>query len=192
MGDSLSTSLKPKRVRVTLPRGPGRLVTKTGLAAVLKQLAEGMGIRLEVDGAAWATQTGDGMALRIQPGGETVDHPWKGKYVSGTFSVLGGFVNSIEVPLTAVSGSSGFAFFKLTFALDVSDAFVHGGSLTDADLMFSSSVPSDDGAVGEFHLVLFEYSGGAVVSQSATRHIQVRVCDDGTGTATGYLDIIQS
>ncbi len=196
MADAASVDLKPKRLRVEIPRGPGRLLTKRGFAVAMMQFAEGQGFKLQVDGAVGAENTSDGGALRIVSGGDTLDHPWKGKRIAGEFSVMGGWVkgngDDIYVEAAEVTIEEGWAYLWIVFELDIEDVFVYGGTLVSATIEFFSSVPPDDNFLGNYFVPLFQFADGRVISQSATRDIYVQVCDTGLGEGAAYLNLIQS
>lgn len=158
---------------------------------VLKELVGKLGFRLEIDGAEEMSQTGDGLYVKLGNQG-TVNHPWKGVIISGGLAVLGGYCNDIAVAGTTIGAGNGFAYLRVNFALDEEDGFVYTATLTGATLGSASSVPGDSPGSGTFYIPLFQYEGVRVISQSATRHMRVAACDDGSGDGKVLLNVLQS
>lgn len=192
MGDSKSLDLaKRKRVRLRLPQGPGRLLSKKAAMSLIGQLAEQLGVRLQLDGADWVSELPDGMATKVRQSVQEADYPWKGRTISGDLWVLGGYVNDLEISSAEATLSNGIACLVLNFTLDVEDGFVYGGTLSSAAIDFFASKPPDDGSTGEFYIPLVTYDGTDVILQSARKHAIVGVCDNGAGTGTAVLNVIQ-
>lgn len=192
MATSQPAELKPKAVRIELP-GRMRLVTKDQFVKVMRAVAAAAGLRLQVDGAQSAAGTADGAALRLLPGGDTAAHPFKGERRDGSLWIRGGYVNTLEKADVNIGASStGVAWVKLEFTLSTEFDFVFTATLAAATLEYGSALPADDGALAVFHLPLFTYTSGFVTSQSVTQDLIVRACDNGAGTSTAELNVIQS
>lgn len=192
MATSQPADLKPRTIRIELP-GQMRLVTKDQFLKVMRTVAAGFGVRLQVDGAQMAGQTADGAALRILPGGDTAAHPFKGERRSGSLWIRGGYVNTLEKDDVEIGASStGVAWCKLEFTLSTEFDFVFTAALTAATLEFGTTLPADDGTLAVFHLPLFTYASGFVAAQSVTQDLIVRACDNGSGTSTAELNVVQS
>lgn len=188
MSDSHSSKLTPgKKVKVEMPRGKGRLLSKLAAARMLVSALKQLGFSVEIEGAREAGETADGARFVIQPGGDTIDFPFKGKKVGGALVMLGGYVNSIAVAETSVPGGSGLCYLELDFDLDAADDYVYGGTLDSVTVGFGSSLPAASG--GTFYIGLFEYDGTTVVSQSAHTHFHVQVCDSGLADGNAVLNV---
>ncbi len=194
MATSQTSEIQPgKKVRVRVPSGGMRLVSKALFLRVLAELVAGLGATLQVDGAQAASETADGAALKLLPGGGTAAHPFKGERRSGSLWIRGGYCNAIELDDEEIGASStGVAWIKLEFTLGSEFDFVFTATLTAATLEHGTTLPTDDGTLAVFHLPLFTYASGLVTAQSVTQDLIVRACDDGSGTSTAALNVIQS
>lgn len=175
---------------------PGALKTPSkGLARwetirkVLTQLTAKLGFRLEIENADEAAQTGDGLRFKLRPGTLASDHPWKGVTRSG-LTCLGGMVNSIEIGDTVVATGEGWCYLELNFTLDVEDGYVYSSALVSAYVRRGLTVPGDSG--NTFYMGLFRVSSSGSITQSASRNIIVSACDDGSGTSSARLNVMQS
>lgn len=190
MPDAPAAHLQPgKRVRVSMPGGM-RLVTKALFLRVLREVLPQLGLRLQVDGAQMLSTQHNGAALRLLPGADSVAHPFKGERRNGALWVRGGFVNALELEDAEVGNGSGYAWVRVEFDLSVEFQFVFTATLTAAVIDHGTSLPADNPVSGVFHIVLFEYASGRVVSQSVTANLVVRACDDGSGTGQAALNLI--
>lgn len=190
MPDAPAAHLQPgKRVRISLPGGM-RLMTKALFLRVLREVLPQLGVRLQVDGAQMASTQPDGASLRLMPGADTVSHPFKGERRNGALWVRGGFVNTVELEDAEVGNGTGYAWVRVEFDLSVEWQFVFTATLTLAVIDHGTSVPADDPVSGVFHVVLFQYASGRLVSQSVTANLVVRACDDGSGTGQAALNLI--
>lgn len=194
MATSQTSEIQPgKKVRVRVPSGGMRLVSKALFLRVLAELVAGLGATLQVDGAQAASETADGAALKLLPGGGTAAHPFKGERRNGVLWIRGGFVNALELDDEEIDAvSTGHAWCRVEFDLSVEFDFVFTAQLLSATLDHGPELPADDGRLGIFHVLLFSFTNGQVTSQSVTQHLVVRACDDGSGSGTAALSVIQS
>jgi hypothetical protein len=188
---TVAENTKPKEIRLPMPKNG--LAQWPTIAKVLKMLVEKLGFRLEIDGAESAEQTGDGLRFKLKPGEITGLHPFKGIPDGSDLICTGGFVNEFDLPDMEIDlgiVSAGNAFVLLEFTVDIEDGYVYGATLDNAELAYFFELPENVPSAGQFYVPLFKFNG-QTVSQSARRDIRVKLCDNGYGTGTPELYIIQ-
>lgn len=185
---TVSAQARPKIKRISMPtKGLAKWST---LGPLLEKLLLAQGLRISIDGAESATDGEGEVHFTLTPPTGAL-HPWKCSVVGGDLVMSGGSYNGTPVSGATLTGT-GWAWLAVEYSLTVEDDWVVAASLTSVTVDQGSTVPTNDGDAGEFYIALVQFDSGAVLSQAATNSISATVCDDGSGTGTAELNIIQS
>jgi len=182
------------RVRFSVPRGGGRLLSKETFTRVMLDLLRQLNVRVSVDGAQLSESGSSGASVSITPGSGASELPLQLRGIPSAVRVLPGLIGDITPTIggTAITvtpaptlnaGTSSVVYAIVTTTLNLINDWVESAEVTSVVIAAASSLPSDTNNV--FHIRLgFVTSDGRVYSERGGS-LGVYVRDNGLGQGAG-------